>query len=222
MNQNTSRQIWPFKLALEQDYIWAASEICKQYKMGSYKKAKFEGYDSKFQRFSTEIKPGDIVEGRAFECSLIIEDLADRSTRIAAAAQEVMAGLNSRRGAIDVNKLSQDPDATLKSIAEEKARELFNIGPIESLIALIEDWIKKPDAGKALILEEAFKSLAQLKAPPPQPETPMPSQATPGMEAPTPGRIMPANRPMNSRMPQGNIPAPVREAVARSGGQRNG
>jgi hypothetical protein len=218
MNQNTSRQIWPFKLALEQDYIWMAGEMCSQYKKGSYKKAKFEGYNSKQARFSTEIKPAEIKEGRAFECSLLVEELSDRAAHIETASREIAAGLNSRRGAIDVNKLSQDPDATLKSIAEEKARELFNIGPLEALIALIEDYIKEPDAGKKLIIEEAAKAINQIKTPIPQPE----SQQMPGQETTGPGRIMPANRPMNSRTPQSNIPASVRQAVINAGGQGNG
>ena len=225
INQNTKQHIWPFKLAMEQDYIWMAHEIVKQYKNGSYKKIEFEGYDSKFNHFFEKIDPKDVKEGRAFECSLIVDELADKAANIDIATKEVMAGLNSRRGAINDHNLAQDADARLKEISQEKARDLFNIGPIEALGALIEDYMKpgknQYDSLKGLMLAEAIKRLNELVNPPQQPEPPINIPGEPEMGMPEQGRRIPATNRSTARMPQESIPTDVRNAARKKMAEKN-
>src|SRR4030042_1278936 len=96
LNHNTREHIWPFVGAIENDYVWIAGEIARQFKNGSFQKSEFEGYDSKIKRFKTKIKPGDISTDFEFKCELIIDELKDRAAHSATAVAEVQAGLISQ------------------------------------------------------------------------------------------------------------------------------
>ena len=216
LNKNTREHIWPFKLAMEQDYIWMASEAVRQYKLGGYKESEFTGYNSKFKRFNINIKPDDIVDDKEFQCSLIVDELSDRSTHSGMAIQEVKAGISSLRTALDKHQLAEDPDQEIANIEQEQFDKMLDMPLIKGIIAQIDDYSssKKRDAAKAFILEYAFEKLMQIKAQnQPQPQTTGADQ----MVGKTP-QLTAANRRMAARTPQGNIPAPIREAVMNSAG----
>ncbi len=225
LNKNTREHIWPFKLAMEQDYIWMATESVRQLKLGGYKESEFTGYNSKFKRFNTKIDPKDIVTDREFQCTLVIDELSDRSAHSQMAIQEVKSGISSLRTALDKHQLADDPDQEIQNIQQEQFDKMLDMPLVKGILAQIEDYAdsKKKDAAKAFLLEYIWTKLQMLQ----MQNQPQPPQIT-GEEGITSNnpQVQEAKRRMSSRTPQGNIPAnippQVREAVINSGGGQNG
>lgn len=196
LNSNTREHIWPFKLAMENDYVWIATELVKQFKNGSYKAAEFKGYDSKGNGFCKKLKPKDVRDDRQFKCQLIVDELRNRATQSNMAIQEVKAGLLSRREALDVHKLSQDPDRTLDMLAQEMADQMFDTPAYKGFLQKVEDYQKSKTPEKKMELEHAFEVLMMLRmqqkqvqqqvstGPNPQPNRNRIPGSTPTAEAP--------------------------------------
>lgn len=219
LNKNTREHIWAFKLALEQDYIWMAQEIVRQYKLGGYKESEFTGYNSKFKRFTKKIKPDEIVTDKEFQCSLIVDELSDRAAKVEMAIKAVNGGILSRRTALDIYQLSEDPDQEIQNIEQEQFDKMVDMPLVKGAVAQIEDYAdsKKKDAKKAFILEHIYKILKKIEEQyQPQTEQPMAE----GLTSKNP-QVQEAKRRMTARTPQGNIPAQVREAVLKSQGELN-
>ena len=144
-NRNTREHMFSFKRGMESDLVWLSHEIVSQYKKNDFPKVEVEGFNSKNKRFKTTIDPEKVLDNREFICELVIDELQDRATHSQMAIAEKGAGLGSTRELLDRHGLSQDPDRTIELIAQERANEVANVGIINALIELAEDWDKKPD-----------------------------------------------------------------------------
>lgn len=210
LNHNTREHIWPFRKAMEQDFVWLAGEIARQYKNGSFQAEELEGWESEFKRFREKIKPKDITADREFVCQIVARELTDRSAHSAMALQEISAGLLSKREALDIHQLSQDPDRTLELISQELAENAFDTPYFKGVLQIIEDYRKNPSAIKKMELQHALQKLTmmafQQKQEMAQLRTGMPAQ----LEA---GRVNNVRSGLSSRQAMPNVPEPVREAV---------
>ena len=112
----------PFRLCVEQDFIWIAEESVRQFKNGDFGKMKVEGKDSRKVRFSADISPKD-VEERRFDCELVAERLRDEIQELGAAIQKVQYGLSSRRTVMVEHNIVEDPDLEQDKMDEELAAQ---------------------------------------------------------------------------------------------------
>jgi hypothetical protein len=196
----TNQKMYPFKLALEKDYEWLASEIVSQYKNGGFiGDTQLEGINSKMKRFASKVKPDDVVTDRHFKCELIPDVLRDRNLHSGMAANEVAAGLISRETARDIHQLVDDPDLESDKIARENARSVLGIGETEAFLELVKDYAKSPSREKQFMLQMAtvrFQKALQQEFQPqvqgvqgqPGVSQPMNPQATAGAMRPQPSQ----------------------------------
>ena len=112
----------PFVECVEEDFIWIAEEVVKQFKNGEYEKTSIEGRDSKREKFSIDLEPGDVEEKR-FECNLVADRLRDEIQELGAAIQKVSYGLSSRRTAMLKHNIVEDPDREQDIMDEEVAAQ---------------------------------------------------------------------------------------------------
>jgi len=208
-NRNTREAIAPFKDALEEDFVWMAQEITKQFKNGSFSSGKeFSGYNSKAQWFCKKIKEADIDDGKIFKCKLISDELRDKAANVALALQLTEGGLLPKREILDKFQLSDDPDSSIDALAQEQADFAFDTPLIKGFWAKIEDYAKSQGLKEKFELEHAFRKLAMLEM---QNQQQM-QQATGATQPPTEGGQNPAsvsNR-VTARRAQPNAPSPVR------------
>jgi hypothetical protein len=204
LNKNTREHIWPFEQAVKQAYVWRATEIIKQYKMGGFKEEEFKYYRSKHDMSCVKLKPELVLEGRMFECSIIIDALRDRATQSGMAIQETKAKIMSRREALEVHQLSDDPDNTINQLRDESADELLGIGAVEALGARLKDYLTSADKDpiKKMVIELAFKNLQMIQNPP-EAQVPQGAEQVVGQN---PNLAAAGKRPMTARMPQASYP----------------
>lgn len=216
LNKNTREHLWSFKQAMEQDYIWMASEIATQFKNGSYKKTEFEGINSKFKRFRTKVKPADVTTDRRFDCELIVDELRDRATNSGMLIQELKAGATSLREGLERYQLSDDPDKSIEMIYQELADQAFDTPIVKGLLAKVEDYAEPngpKDPKKKFELEWAFYKLLMLLQSGQQSAQPGGGRQLVGQNP-----VLEANRgKQTARRAQPNIPQPVREAARNAG-----
>jgi len=112
----------PFRLCVEQDFIWIAEESVRQFKNGDFGKMKVEGKDSRKVRFSADISPKD-VEERRFDCELVADRLRDEIQELGAAIQKVQYGLSSRKTVMVKHNIVEDPDLEQDKMDEELAAQ---------------------------------------------------------------------------------------------------
>ncbi len=157
-NRNTREHMSPFRIGMEGDFVWMATEIVKQYKAGSFKDNQlFEGYDAKQQWVSKKIKEKDIEEGKIFKCKLIPDELRDRAAHSRMALEETpMLPLRER---LDIHQLSDDPDASIEALWQEQADQMFNTPVINGYLAMLKDYASHPDFDKKIKLENAFQKV---------------------------------------------------------------
>jgi len=148
----------PFKLGMEGDYVWIATEIVKQYKAGSFSdKQVFEGFDSKAQWFSEKIKSSSLEDGKVFRCRVIPEELRDRAAHTQMALDE--ASMLPLRERLDIHQLSDDPDASIEALWQQQADQMFNTPAVNGYLAMVKDYAKNPSADKKMKLNHAFQML---------------------------------------------------------------
>jgi len=157
-NRNTREHMSPFKLGMEGDYVWIATEIVKQYKAGSFSdKQVFEGFDSKAQWFSEKIKSSSLEDGKVFRCRVIPEELRDRAAHTQMALDE--ASMLPLRERLDIHQLSDDPDASIEALWQQQADQMFNTPAVNGYLAMVKDYAKNPSADKKMKLNHAFQML---------------------------------------------------------------
>jgi len=162
-NHNTREHLAPFQLAMEQDFVWMAMEITKQFKHGSFKAEEVKGYDSKFKWFSEKIPEEKIDPNKVFKCKLIIDELRDRTTHSGMALQEYKGGLLPLREILDFHQLSDDPDASIEALAQEQVDKMLDTPLVKGFLAKVKDYAKSKDAVARFELEHAFKKLVQIE-----------------------------------------------------------
>jgi len=114
--------IIPFRECVEEDFIWIAWEVVRQFKEGQYEKVTVEGRDRKKQKFYLNVMPKD-VEVKHFDCELVADRLRDEIQELGAAIQKVQYGLSSRRTAMVKHNIVEDPDRELDIMDEETASQ---------------------------------------------------------------------------------------------------
>ena len=112
----------PFRECVEEDFIWLAEEIVKQFKDGEYEKISVEGRDRKRVKFYVDLEPKDVDEKR-FDCNLVADRLRDEIQELGAAIQKVSYGLTSRRTAMLKHNIVEDPDKEQDIMDEEVAAQ---------------------------------------------------------------------------------------------------
>ncbi len=213
LTHSTMDVIKPFQQAMEQDFVWLAGEITRQFKNGDFEETEFEGYDASNNRFQTKIAPKDIVENWRFECKLLPDLLRDKSANMNLASQAVRDKLLSRQTARDDFSLVQDTDLEEEKIEREEADALFGIGVVERLFALIKDYQKDmKDPKTRFVLEFAHRKLREMGYQPEQEAAPtngqtMPAKMNNNLTARRPMPAMPGAMPMQ-------IPEEIKTAVA--------
>jgi len=163
-NHNTREHLDPFRRAMEDDFVWMATETVKQFKLGSFKVDKeLGGYDSKGTWKSAKIDPDKIDEKKMFKCKLISDELRDKASNAGLAIQLVEAGLLPKREALDDFQLSDDPDGSIETMAQETAETLFDTPAIKGYLAMREDYLNHPDEDKKVLLKHALMKLLMLE-----------------------------------------------------------
>jgi hypothetical protein len=206
LNRNTNQHILPFHDGLKGDFVWMAHEICKQFKAGNFESAKFKGYDSKRNPFNVSGKPADILEDQKFKCDLVIDELRDRATHSGMAIQEVKEKLISKREALEIHQLSNDPDRTLELIDRETYEQSMETPLISGILDMIKDYAKKPSKENEFKLNVAIKKLGLFL----QQYEPQPAEET-GGAPPSNTSTLAASRPSanlaasNVRPPAGGV-----------------
>lgn len=112
----------PFRECVEEDFIWIAEEVVKQFKDGEYDKISVEGRDNKRQKFYIDLEPTDVEEKR-FDCNLVADRLRDEIQELGAAIQKISYGLSSRRTAMLKHNIVEDPDREQDIMDEEVAAQ---------------------------------------------------------------------------------------------------
>jgi len=208
LNHNTREHIWPFKLGMENDYKWMAQEIARQYKEGGFPKSDFEGYVND-KRFSTKLKPSDIVCDKEFTVELVMDEITDRPTHSGMAIQERKAGLLPLRELLDVHHLSDDPDRSMAALAQEQFEQSSGSVMVKGLVALIEDYSKTKDKGKLMEIDFALQMMQQFIGQ-------ATGQGGQGGGLPEEGQSAPLaakSKATTPRTAQATVPRPVQEAA---------
>lgn len=209
-NEKTKEHINPFKLAMEQDFVWMALEITKQFKHGSFKAEEVKGYDSKFQWFSEKIDEKKIDPNKVFKCKLIIDELRDRTTHSGMALQEYKGGLLPLREILDFHQLSDDPDASIEALAQEQVDKMLDTPLVKGFLAKIKDYAKSKDDPMAKFeLEHAFKKLLRMEMQNQQEQAPGGADQKVGQ---TP-QLAASSKRTTARTAQTSIPPEVSEAA---------
>lgn len=112
----------PFRECVEEDFIWVAEEVVRQFKNGEYDKISVEGRDRKHEKFHVDLAPADVEEKR-FDCNLVADRLRDEIQELGAAIQKVSYGLSSRRTAMLKHNIVEDPDKEQDIMDEEVAAQ---------------------------------------------------------------------------------------------------
>jgi len=116
----------PFKDCVQEDFVWVAEEVVKQFKNGEYEKVSIEGVDRgknrEQRKFHIDLEPKDIEEKR-FDCNLVADRLRDEVQELGAAIQKVSYGLSSRRTAMLRHNIVEDPDREQDIMDEELAAQ---------------------------------------------------------------------------------------------------
>jgi len=162
-NRNTKEQISPFRLGMQEDFVWAAHEILKQYKLGSFTDGvDMSGFDSKGKWKSEKIDISKIDDKKIFRCSLVVDELRDRAAHASMAIQEER--LLPLRERLEIHQLSDDPDASIDAMAQEQADLALDTPLVKGLLVKIKDYLSSPDWAKVAELEHAARKLMMLKA----------------------------------------------------------
>jgi hypothetical protein len=200
----------PYKKGVEEDFEWLAGEVVRQYKNGDFGDYEFEGYDKSNNSFYAKVKPKDINENWHFACQLVPDLLRDKIQMINAAAMAIKSGILSKSTAREDFQIVLDPDAEEKKVDREEAKAIT--GPVESLLAMVEDYASSIRKGKVdpsvpFLLTYAYQKLNQITQPP------------------QPMGQMPQMQPGNQRVAQNqngiappSVPQPVAEAAQQNGG----
>lgn len=112
----------PFRECVEEDFIWIAEEVVRQFKNGEFEKISVEGRDRKREKFYIDLSPKDVEEKR-FDCNLVADRLRDEIQELGAAVQKVSYGLSSRRTAMLKHNIVEDPDREQDIMDEEVAAQ---------------------------------------------------------------------------------------------------
>lgn len=147
--------IKPFKLGMEGDLAWLATQMVQQYQYGKYDEMEFSGYDDKDNPFRVTVKPDDVSD-RPFTCELKLDLLRDRAAEIGNAATLVDKGITSAQTARDINNIVDDTDLEESKIMREKARALLGIGEAEAIVEMIDDLAETEDPKKFFVLRLAM------------------------------------------------------------------
>lgn len=139
INHNILDAIKPFKLLVEQDRVWQAEELIRQYKYGKFKGQEFEGYDYRGKMFKAKVKPKDIDDNWHFECKLILDLVRDKNLNIGMAATAVKAELLSTQTARDEFDLCQDPDGEQAIVDRERASSVGELALLKTAKELWEE-----------------------------------------------------------------------------------
>jgi len=193
-NHNTREHIWPFRDAMQEDFIWMAHEIVHQFKKGSFKPADVVGYDSKSRWFSSKIKPEDISDNKEFKCKLIMDELSDKATNAGLAIQLKEAGILPLRELLDNFQLSNDPDGSISALAQEQADQMFDAPLVKGLLEKLVDYADAPSWQKQEELKRAFKKLQMIAMQEAQQMAAMTGQGGQGAPNNTPGQQSPQLR----------------------------
>lgn len=161
-NHNTREHIWPFRDAMQEDFIWMAHEIVYQFKKGSFKPADVFGYDSKSHWFSAKIKPEDISDNKEFKCKLLLDELSDKATNAGLAIQLKEAGVLPLRELLDNFQLSNDPDGSIDALAQEATDAMFDTPAVKGYLAKLVDYADAPTWEKQEELKHTYQKLQMI------------------------------------------------------------
>ena len=202
LSQATNDVIKPFKLGVEGDIEWIASEYVRQFKNGGFGKIEVEGFDKGNNPYRVEVKAKEVDTNWRFKCELVPDLLRDISARIGIASQAVKDKLMSRKTAREYLQIVDDVDLEETKIDQEDAESIAHIKLWQMAVALDKDG----DTMAAQIILNELKKLAQPQG---QPQgQPQPGSNVEGIPRPMPPGAMTARRPMPS------VPQPVREAAS--------
>ncbi len=151
----------PFKLGIESDYVWWAEEIVRQYKNGDFDDYEIEGLDGANNPFKAKIKSDKIDTNWKFKCELIPDLLRDKAANLNWVTSAIKSGLISTETARDQAQIVIDTDLESQKVAREQARSVLNIGPVEAVLAMVDDHIKSPTPQSRFILQYAMQKLVE-------------------------------------------------------------
>lgn len=180
----------PFRKTVEEDFIWIAEEVVRQFKNGEYDKVSLEGRGRKREKFYIDLEPKDVEEKR-FECNLVADRLRDEIQELGAAIQKVSYGLSSRRTAMLKHNIVEDPDKE-QDIMDEEVAAQDPVFRYDKLAKYFKDmgtpegdrYALYYEAMSALLIESTIKKAMMAELIPPEPEVPpKPSIISPQMQA---------------------------------------
>ena len=193
LTHSTMDALKPHKKAVESDFIWLAQETIRQYINGNFGELELEGYDKSANKFKSKITSKEIDTNWRFECELIPDLLRDKSANLGLASQAVRDRLLSRRSALDVSQLSDDPDAELARIDQEEAEAIAEVKLWRMVAEIVKD-ARLPDGSynpakmlEAQIIINKLEGMAQ----PAQPKSP--STNVSEVPRPMPNEVVAAN-----------------------------
>ena len=111
----------PFKLCMEESYIFDAEETIRQFVKNDFSKDLFKGWARREEIFREEISPKQVTDKEFFECSLQFDRLRDIAQEAGIAINLKNNGLISTREALDRYNLSDNPDKTIEMMNAELA-----------------------------------------------------------------------------------------------------
>jgi len=215
LNHNTKEHIWPFKLGMENSYSWLAQESVSQYKAGSFGTTKFHGYTAEFKKFTTDLKPSDILNDREFKAELHVNEVTALPTHSGMAIQERKANLLPLRELLSRHGLSDDPDRSIKALRQEQFEEATGTGHVAGLVAMIEDYADTKDKGILLQIDYAIRSMQGMLS---QGQSAGGESGGQGLPEGGQGRpLSPRSTGLTARTAQASVPVPVQEAAQNGG-----
>lgn len=185
LTENALEFMNPFRECVEEDFIWIAEEVVRQFKNGTYNKVSLEGRDRKKEKFYIDLEPKD-VEEKHFDCELVADRLRDEIQELSAAVEKVQNRLSSRRTVMVKHNIVEDPDREMDAMEEEEA----SLDPVFRYDKMAKYFKDQGDdrmalyyeSLSALTIENTVKQAVMQQLMPPA----APGQNPPGVEATEP------------------------------------